>query len=75
MALCRAADIPARYTHGKNCRFSSGLNTGHVWAQIYIDGVWYSADATSSRNELGNIHNWNTNSFTLHGYDIVHLPF
>lgn len=74
VALCRAADIPARYSHGKNCRFSSGLNAGHVWAQIYIDGVWYSADATSSRNELGNIHNWNTNSFTLKG-QYVHLPF
>ena len=74
VALCRAADIPARYTHGKNCKFSSGLNTGHVWAQIYVDGVWYSADATSSRNELGNIQNWNTNSFTFNGQH-VHLPF
>ena len=77
VALCRAADIPARYTHGKNCKFSSGLNTGHVWAQIYVDGVWYSADATSSRNKLGDIQNWNTNSFDIPvgGYDIVHLPF
>ena len=24
VALCRAADIPARYSHGKNCKFSSG---------------------------------------------------
>ena len=74
VAHCRAADIPARYSHGKNCKFSSGLNTGHVWAQIYVDGVWYSADATSSRNKLGNIQNWNTTSFTLHG-QYVHLPF
>ena len=74
VALCRAADIPARFSHGKNCKFSSGLNTGHVWAQIYVDGVWYSADATSSRNKLGNIQNWNTNSFTLHG-QYVHLSF
>ena len=74
VALCRAADIPARYSHGKNCKFSSGLNTGHVWAQIYVDGVWYSADATSSRNKLGNIQNWNTNSFTLHG-QYIHLSF
>ena len=75
VALCRAADIPARYSHGKNCKFSSGLNTGHVWAQIYVDGVWYSADATSSRNKLGNIQNWNTNSFTLKEYAMVHLTF
>ena len=74
VALCRAADIPARYSHGKNCKFSSGLNTGHVWAQIYVDGVWYSADATSSRNKLGNIQNWNTNSFTFHG-QYAHLSF
>ena len=75
VALCRAADIPARFSHGKNCKFSSGLNTGHVWAQIYVDGVWYSADATSSRNKLGNIQNWNTNSFTLQEYAMVHLTF
>ena len=74
VALCRAVDIPARFSQGKNCKFSSGLNTGHVWAQIYVDGVWYSADATSSRNKLGNIQNWNTNSFTLHG-QYVHLSF
>ena len=63
VALCRAANIPARFSHGQGCRFSSGLVTGHVWAQIYVDGVWYSADATSSRNSLGNIKNWNVKSF------------
>ena len=74
VALCRASNIPVRYAHAQGCTFSSGLYTGHVWAQIYIDGVWYSADATSKRNELGNIHNWNTNSFnTLKRY--YHLPF
>jgi hypothetical protein len=64
VALCRAAKIPARYSHAQGCRFSSGLVAGHVWAQIYVDGVWYSADATSSRNQLGNIKNWNTNSYS-----------
>ena len=74
VSLCRAAGIAARFSHAQGCRFSSGLVTGHIWAQIYVDGVWYSADATSSRNELGNIHNWNTNSFnSLKQY--VHLPF
>lgn len=74
VALCRAADIPARFSHAKNCKFRSGLVTGHVWAQIYVDGVWYSADATSSSNSLGNIQNWNTNSFTnLNQY--IHLSF
>ena len=74
VALCRAAKIPARYSHAQGCRFSSGLVAGHVWAQIYVDGIWYSADATSSRNKLGDIQNWNTNSFnTLRQY--IHLPF
>ena len=74
VALCRAVGIPARLCHAKNCKFNSGLVTGHVWAQIYVDGVWYSADATSKSNELGNIKNWNTNSFSnLNQY--IHLPF
>ena len=74
VALCRAANMTARFSHAQGCRFSSGLVTGHVWAQIYVDGIWYSADATSTRNSLGNIQNWNTNSFnTLKQY--VHLPF
>jgi len=63
VALCRAAGLYARYSHAQGCTFTSGLVTGHVWAQILVDGVWYSADATSSRNQLGNIKNWNTNSF------------
>ena len=74
VALCRAAGIPARFSHAQGCTFSSGLVAGHVWAQIYIDGVWITGDATSSRNSLGNIHNWNTNSFySLKQY--THLPF
>ncbi len=65
IALCRAAGIAARYVHGKGCTFSSGLVTGHVWAQVLVDGVWYAADATSRRNSFGKIVNWNTNSFTV----------
>jgi transglutaminase-like putative cysteine protease len=65
IALCRAAGIPARYVHGQNCVFSSGLVTGHVWAQVLVDGTWKVADATSKRNSLGAIVNWNTGSFTL----------
>ena len=52
VALCRASGIPARYSHAKGCTFSSGLVTGHVWAQILVNGVWYSADATSVRNKF-----------------------
>ena len=74
VALCRASGIEARYAHAKGCTFSSGLVTGHVWAQILVNGVWYSADATSVRNKLGNIQNWNTNSYSnLNRYAAV--PF
>ena len=63
VALCRASKIPARYAHAKGCKFGSGLATGHVWAQIYVNGRWYSADGTSYRNSLGHIKNWNTKSY------------
>ena len=64
VAMFRTADLPARYVHG-TCRFSSGSTYGHVWAQVLVDGKWTVADATSSRNSLGKVANWNTNSFTL----------
>ena len=66
IALYRAANLPARYVHG-TCKFSSGSTYGHVWAQVLVDGKWYVADATSTRNSLGSVANWNTNSFTLNG--------
>ena len=74
VALCRASGIHAKYAHAQGCTFSSGLVTGHVWAQVLVNGVWYSADATSRRNSLGNIQNWNTNSYySLNKYAAV--PF
>ncbi len=67
IAMARTAGLAARYVHG-TCYFtSSGSTYGHVWAQILVDGKWYVADATSSRNSFGNVVNWNTNSFTLKG--------
>ncbi|NYB52226.1 MAG: hypothetical protein HVN35_06690 [Methanobacteriaceae archaeon] len=72
VALSRAVGLPARYVHGV-CTFSSGTY-GHVWAQIYANGQWYNADATSYRNELGVIRNWNTNSWTYKG-TYAELPF
>lgn len=75
VALCRAAGIPAKYAHSKNCYFYNAHSYfGHVWAQIYVDGNWYSADTTSHSNSLGNIQNWNTNSFTLFNQYCL-LPF
>jgi len=72
VALARAAGIPARYKHGI-CTFSSGTY-GHVWAELYVDGKWYSADATSSRNSLGVINSWNTATATILG-TYASLPF
>ena len=73
VALSRTAGIPARYVHGV-CKFSSGTWYGHVWAQLYVGGTWYSADAISYRNSLGVINNWNTTSYTLKGI-YSELPF
>jgi transglutaminase-like putative cysteine protease len=73
VALARDAGIKARYVHGK-CKFSSGNWYGHVWAQVYVNGKWVNADATSSRNSLGVIKNWNTATFKLAGIYNT-LPF
>jgi transglutaminase-like putative cysteine protease len=73
VAMCRSAGIAARYVHG-NCKFTSGSTYGHVWAQVYVNGKWYVADATSSRNSFGNIVNWNTKSFKLNNI-YTSLPF
>jgi len=74
IALARAAGIPARYVHG-TCTFKeSGHTYGHVWAQLYIDGKWYCADATSLSNTLGVINSWNTGTYILKGI-YSSLPF
>jgi transglutaminase-like putative cysteine protease len=73
VALSRAAGIPAKYVHG-TCQFSSGSWYGHVWAQIWVDGKWYTADATSNYNTFGVINNWNTGTYTLKG-TYISLPF
>lgn len=72
IALTRAAGIPARYEHGE-CIFSDG-EFGHVWAQVYVKGKWYYADAISPRNTFGIINNWDTSNWTLIGI-YAELPF
>jgi transglutaminase-like putative cysteine protease len=67
VALYRAADLPARYVHG-TCTFSSGSTYGHVWAQVLIGDTWVVSDACSSRNSLGEVVNWNADSYSLNGY-------
>ena len=73
VAMFRTAGLAARYVHG-TCRFSSGSVYGHVWVQVLIGNTWTIADATSSRNTLGNIANWNTKTFTYHS-SYSSLPF
>ncbi|WP_292806488.1 transglutaminase domain-containing protein [Methanobrevibacter sp.] len=73
VAMFRTANLEARYVHGK-CTFTSGSTYGHVWAQVLIGNTWVCADATSSKNSLGKISNWNTKTFTLKG-TYASLPF
>lgn len=76
VAMCRSVGVHARYSHAQGCKFQSGLYTGHVWAQVYDTHTqtWYSADATSFRNEVGNIKNWNTKSH-YRDANYVLIPF
>ncbi|MBE6499912.1 MAG: hypothetical protein E7Z80_05140 [Methanobrevibacter thaueri] len=67
VAMCRCAGLATRYVHG-TCHFNSGHTYGHVWAQVLIGNTWTVADATSSRNSLGKVANWNTHSYKLQGY-------
>ena len=73
IALERAAGIPARYKH-VYAKFSSGTWYGHVIAQVYVNGKWYNADATSYSNSFGVIKNWNTTTATVKGI-YTSLPF
>ena len=65
VALARAAGIPARYQEG-DCDFSDGWYD-HVWAQLYVNGIWYYADTISTSNTFGVINNWNLKTYVLEG--------
>ena len=64
IALCRAADLPARYVHG-DCQFRSSGWVGHVWAQVLIGDTWIVADTSSAYNSFGEVVNWG--SYSLKG--------
>jgi transglutaminase-like putative cysteine protease len=72
IALSRAAGIPAKYISA-DCDFS-GTWYGHVFAQIYVGGTWYNADAISYRNTFGVINNWDTSTIIVKGI-YAQLPF
>ena len=67
VAMFRAAGLATRYVHAK-CTFNSGHTFGHVWGQVLIGNTWTVADATSSRNSLGKVANWNTHTYKLESY-------
>lgn len=58
VSLLRASGIPAQYGHCTDCRFNSGLRTGHVWAYAYVNGTWMPLDTTSSRNSVGQLNSF-----------------
>lgn len=77
IALERAAGIPARYVHGY-CKFLNGKFIGHVWAQVWVNGKWYTADASWSTNTFGVVNNWNTATAVTSGKNygtFASLPF
>jgi len=74
VALCRASGLAARYVHG-DCFFTySQTWCGHVWAQIYVNSGWVTADGSNNYNEFGVIDNWDTGSYKLKGI-YSSLPF
>ncbi|MDP3623651.1 MAG: transglutaminase-like domain-containing protein [Methanobacteriaceae archaeon] len=70
-ALMRAVGIQSRYVH-VSARFSSGSTYGHVFSEVYVNGKWLKADATSSRNSLGVVRSWNLVKFKAR---YASLPF
>lgn len=72
-ALYKALGIDYKFYHG-SAKFTSGTTYGHVWLKVNVNGKWYNADTTSSRNSFGTIKNWDTSSLVLKGtYNV--LPF
>jgi transglutaminase-like putative cysteine protease len=56
-ALMRAVGIQSRYVHVSG-KFTSGSTYGHVYSEVYVNGKWVKADASSSKNSLGVINSW-----------------
>lgn len=73
-ACARSLGVPARYRHGY-CIFSSGLRTGHVWAEVYCGSSygWKTADLVSSSNYLG--YKSSSTSYYMSGDKTITLPF
>ena len=49
VAVWRAGNVPARYYHAQ-VTSSAGSQYGHVWAQAYVNGIWYHGDLANNVN-------------------------
>lgn len=52
VACARSQGIPARYVHAY-CSFQSGLECGHVYAELWTGSKWEIVDIVSDSNYLG----------------------
>ena len=74
VALARITGLPARYKYGTCYFLVSHHWISHVWANIYVRGKWYAADATNTKNLFGVIKSWNTKNYIFNGVYKT-LPF
>ena len=70
IACARSQGIPARYVHAY-CKFQSGLQCGHVYAELWTGSKWEIADIVSDSNYLG--YKTSTTVSTYNRY--AELPF
>ena len=47
LACVRSLGLPARYVSGYLCSEDSAHLASHAWAEVWLDGVWYSFDVTN----------------------------
>jgi transglutaminase-like putative cysteine protease len=47
LACVRSLGLPARYVSGYLCSEDSAHLATHAWAEVWIEGVWYSFDVTN----------------------------
>ena len=73
IAIARSAGIHARYVHGPKTVYPSGSIWGHVWPELYVDGVWYICDASNNASEFGT-PTWNQEKTEIRG-KYKDLPF
>ena len=74
VALSRTSGLNVRYKYGTCFFFKSREWISHVWTNIYVNGRWYTTDASNNINEFGVVKNWDTSNYILNGVYST-LPF